>query len=47
METDQTELNDVSDLNANLVLELKQKYDEWAADAGVLPWEEVIKLGNN
>ncbi|WP_373497615.1 arylsulfatase [Aquiflexum sp.] len=47
MNIDRTELKDVSGLYPDVVVELEQKYNEWAADAGVLPWEEVESIRSN
>ena len=39
LESDRIELNDVSILYPDLVVELERKYNEWATGAGVLTWK--------
>lgn len=47
LDSDRTELNDLSNKYPDLVVELERKYNVWAADAGVLTWEEVERLRKN
>jgi len=41
METDRTELNNLSDKHPDKVKELAALYQEWANRCGVLPWNQV------
>ena len=42
MEADRTELNDLSDNHPEIVQELKELYDAWAAKCNVAPWDEIM-----
>ena len=44
METDRTEMYDLSQELPEKVTELSEMYDEWAATNHVLPWNEILKL---
>lgn len=46
METDRTELNDLSEAMPVLHAELKEKYHAWADRVGVIPWDD-IEAGRN
>ena len=41
METDRTELNDLSGAHPELHAKLKQQYEAWANRVGVIPWDEI------
>ncbi len=42
MEADRTELNDLSNNHPEIVQELKELYDAWAAKCNVKPWDEIM-----
>jgi arylsulfatase A-like enzyme len=42
MEADRTELHDLSDDYPEIVLDLKNLYEEWAAKCHVRPWNEIM-----
>ena len=42
METDRTELNDLSDERPDLVRDLAERYCKWAERVGVVDWSEVV-----
>ena len=46
METDRTELNDVSGDFPDIVIELSALYDQWAEMVGVHSWSDILKLRN-
>lgn len=41
MDADRTELNDLADDHADVVTRLSAKYDAWARDCGVVPWDDL------
>jgi arylsulfatase len=42
MATDRAETTDLAALRPNIVRELVAQWDTWAADVGVVPWEDVL-----
>jgi arylsulfatase len=44
METDRTELSDVSGHFPEIVQDLSSLYEKWAARCGIRPWQEVLDI---
>jgi len=44
MNSDRTELHDLSEKNGNLVEKLKDVYEDWAERCGVIPWDDIRKM---
>ena len=43
LEADRTELHDLASEQPEKVKEMSGSWDRWAADAGVVPWDELTK----